>query len=233
MATALSKEPKPLQWALPESLAIPPDQLKLRLDFYQDSIMMTLLEDGLITTRMVSALDIARALAQDLTFSSGLLPPEGLWWSTGREGPVVALWRSPKVWRVAVQQEALAAPRRFSLPMPGLVFVCKPAAPPWVWAAKKRPVSPGDLLYHAPVYNVFQDGRSCPGTHQYGPDMDRIPEEFFMAFFSRAGDAQGRSKRFPGDLLAWWGALDGKRRYPLDDLVEIGTVRKIMEGTRW
>lgn len=225
----LNKDPVPLQWALPPALELPPDKLKLQLSFYEDAIMMHVVEGNTIVTKLVAADDIARALASGLHFSSGLLPQDVLWWSSGRDGPVVALWRSPRVWKVALQQEAFAPARRFSLPMPGLVFLCRPALAPSVFAVKMRPASPEVKVYRAPCFNVFQDGRVCPGTHRFPAQLQEIPESFFLSHFSPTGDTLERSLVFPKDLLARWETLDGKRRYPLDDLVHQCTIATLME----
>ena len=39
-----------------------------------------------------------------------------------------------------------------------------------------------------------------------------------------AGNAERRSKQYPQDLAALWRELDGKVKYPNDDLVEWGKV---------
>lgn len=225
----LTNDPAPLQWALPPGLDLPPDELKLRLDFYEDAIMMHVLEKSTIVTRLVAADDIARALASGLRFSSGLLAQDTLWWSSGRDGPVVALWRSPRVWKVALRTEVFAPARRFSLPMPGLIFLCRPAQAPSVFAVKMRPTSPDVKVYHAPCFNTFRDGRVCPGSHRFPDRLEEIPESFFLSHFSPTGDTQDRSLLFPNDLLARWESLDGKRRYPLDDLVQQCTTGTLLE----
>ena len=112
--------------------------------------------------------------------------------------------------------------------MPGLIFVCSSGRPPWVYAAKKRPVSPRDTIYHAPLFNIFQNGSTCPGTHKYPEQIEEIPNSFFTSFFSLDADYGGRSKKHPDSLLKLWEELDGKRRYPLKDLVRIGKVEDIM-----
>ena len=219
-----------LRWALPEGLDVPPDWLRFRVDIYGESILLHRYgEDGSITMPLpVSAQDIARAFARELRFSSGVLPEGALWWSMGPEGNEIALWRPPRVWRVALVLEAFQPPRRFKLPMPGLIFVCSPGRPPRVYAAKRRPASPGTPLCHAPLFNIFQDGRSCPGTHKYPERVEEVPESFMASFFTREANFYGRSKRHPKDLLALWEELDGKGRYPLRDLMPFGTVENVM-----
>ena len=124
--------------------------------------------------RTVSADEIANVFTQHLGFSSGLLPQEAVWWNQGETGQVVALWRPPQVWPVALQREAFKPPARLRLPMPGLVFVCSPGRAPWVYAATQRPTDPEQHLFRAPAFNVFRDGRVCPGKPQVprggGPD---------------------------------------------------------------
>ena len=193
-----------LHWAVPAGMEIPPDQLKLRLDFYTEAIVMTAFEEGQNTVRLVDATQVALAIARDSEFSSGLLPKDALWWRSSRTGPEVAVWRPPKVWRVALMAEPLKPPRRFTLPMPGLVFICSRGHPPGVFAVKRRPAAPEDLVYKAPAFNIFSSGLSCQGTHHYGADLNLLPEEFFQAFFAPTGDHRGRSNKHPDNLLALW-----------------------------
>lgn len=228
MGQKLTNDLKPYQWALPESLEVPADQLQIRLDFYGDSVVLYSLDKGVITTRMVSARDIVMALLSEVALSSGMLPLDALWWKQGKEDPVVALWRAPRVWPVALQLEAFKPPRRFKLPMPGLIFLCSSGRPPRVYAAKKRPRDARQFIYHAPIFNVFHNGTTCAGTHKYPLDIEEVPESFFTSFFTRAANYEGRSKKYPKDLLGLWEELDGKKRYPLSDLVTAGKVEDIL-----
>lgn len=228
MGMANADEMKSYKWVLPEGFEVPPDELLLRLDFYYDTVVMHNKNGGVITTRMVSARDVTMALMSQISLKSGLLPEGTLYWGQGKGGAEVALWRPPRVWAVALQEEAFTAARRLSLPMPGLIFVCSSGRSPSVYAAKRRP-RPGDTIYHAPLFNLFNDGRSCAGTHKYSPDVRKIPEEFFTAFFTISANYGGRSKRYPNDLLKLWEELDGQKRYPLDDLMPAGRVEDLMK----
>jgi len=228
MKRKLTGEFRPYQWALPESLDVPADELEVRLDFYGDSVVLYSLEEGVIKTKLVSARDITMALLSEVPLSSGILPPDTLWWKQGKEGSEIALWRRARVWPVALQLEAFKPPRRFRLPMPGLIFICSPGRAPRVFAAKKRPWDAHQTIYHAPLFNIFGDGRTCAGTHKFPVEVDKIPESFFTSFFTREASYGGRSKRYPQDLLRLWEELDGKSRYPLGDLVPAGKVRDIL-----
>ena len=221
----------PLQWALPETLEVPKDPFRMRLDFYSETIVMHAIDGGVITNRVVSAVDIAAAMSRELTFSSGLLPLNALWWSLSRQGDLVALWRKPQLTLVAIQTEAFKPPERFRIPMPGLVFICQSGRTPTVFAAKSRPQRPDAMLYHCPTFNVFSSGRVCPGTHHFPEDVTAIPDSFFQSLFSLTGDSHNRSKKYPGNLLRLWkDELAGKGKYPLGDLVEWGRVSNLLQG---
>ncbi len=225
----LTKEPTGYQWALPENIDIPRDELKVRLDFYGQSTVIYVLEEGIVTTRMVSAQDVALALLRDIPLGSGLLPENTLWWQHRQDGaPVVALWRSPRVWPVALQLEPFQPPRRFKLPMPGLIFICRPGSPPRMVAAKKRPTTLDEPVYRAPVYNVYADGNTCSGSHTHTNDIGKIPEDFFTAFFTQSLGCVV-SKLYGSNLLKLWESIDGKKRYPLRDLVPCGKVADLLK----
>ncbi|GAI99783.1 unnamed protein product, partial [marine sediment metagenome] len=101
--------------------------------------------------------------------------------------------------------------------------------PPRIFAAKKRPVKLSDKIYHAPLFNIFDHGGSCPGTHKFPQNIKEIPESFFLSFFTKEAAYRSRSKKHPEDLLKLWEELDGKKRYPLKDLVPCGKVGDIIE----
>lgn len=207
------------RWSTPGSTDLPRDTLQAQLEIYGETILLRGFDDDTQWVKTVSADEIAHALTRHLGFSSGLLPPETLWWNQGEAGHTVALWRPPQVWPVALQREAFQPPARLRLPMPGLVFVSSPRRAPWVYAALGRPATPEQQLFRAPAFNVFRDGRVCPGSHRFPEDPGLIPESFFRSFFSLTGDTRERSKRHPDDLHTLWEELDGTTDYPTDDLV--------------
>ncbi|MDP3062706.1 MAG: hypothetical protein Q8O40_05795 [Chloroflexota bacterium] len=197
------------------------------MDFHQHATVLHLFEGKVATTRMVSAMDVAHALARELSIASDLLPEGALWWVNTADGPVTAIWQPPRVWKVALQVEAMGKPQRYRLPMPGLIFLCRPGLPPWVFAAKTRPSSEQEPVYKAPLFNVFNDGRVCAGTHKFPMQVAEIPDSFFRSYFSPTGDYNDRSKKFPKDLRKLWKGLSGVKEYPLDDLVPHGTLKDI------
>jgi len=229
MDRVATAEDQSLKWALP-GLDVPADQLCMRLDIHNEAIILRSFREGATFVRPVSALDVARALAFRTEISSGILPPDTIWWQLIRGEPVVGLWRPPRLWKLALQLEAFAPPRRFKLPMPGLLFFCRRGQPPSVFASEKRPTNDGWPLYHAPLFNVFRDGRTCQGTHEYPDTIQEIPESFMTSFFTIGAHPEGRSKKYPDNLLKLWEELNGKKHYPLKDLMPAYVLGRKVEG---
>jgi len=187
-------------------------------------------DKGIITTtRMIDPREVALALLREIPLSSGILPEGALWWYHGKDGAEIAFWCPPQVWPAALQLEAFKPPARYKLPMPGLVFICKPGSPPRVYAAKRRPQTLQDNLYHAPLFNVFSDGRTCQGTHKFPDDVSEVPNSFFTSFFTAEADWQRRSTKYPQNLKALWDEINGKKRFPLRDLVFFGKVEQVTQ----
>ncbi len=218
-------------WMLPGAADIPGDSLKVQLEVYDETILLGGFEGESVWVRTVSADEIASAFTRHMGHSSGLLPHDALWWSRGETGCSVALWRRPQVWPVALQREAFKPPARLRIPMPGLVFVCSPGRAPWTYAAMSRPTDPDQMLYKMPAFNVFGDGRVCPGSHNFPDEVGLIPESYFESFFSLTGDTQDRSKRHPDNLWELWEELDGESEYPLEDLVPQCTVAQAIAAS--
>ena len=224
-----SKPPSSFRWAVPEELGIPPDALRLRLDFHHQAVEMTFFEGDIATSKPVSAMDVAHALASELSFGSGLLPPGSIWWRNTRSGTVVALYVEKHIRQLALQTDIKKPPRRYKVPMPGLIFLCRPGIAPWVFAVKRKPTKETDIVYRAPLANIHANGRSCAGTHKYPTRLEDMVQSFFTSFFSATADLHNRSKQFPGNVIHLWEFLNDKKKYPLADLVEHGTISDLMD----
>jgi len=218
---------------LPRNTTVDADELQLRVDFHEETVLVHDFAAGIaggVRTKAVSALDIAHALARELDLATGILPPDTLWWAQSGSGTRVAVWRPPQLTALRVRESYDAKPRRRHLPMPGLVFVCLPdRQAPYVFAARERPRTPADQLFHCPTFNVFRSGRVCVGTHVFPIDPAAVPLAFFDSHFSVTGDtAAGKSHRHPENVGKLWDEIEGHREYPLDDLVPQLTVTDAM-----
>ncbi len=233
MTATQSQEPtgraRAYRWGLSKGLGVPGDPLLLRLDFHHEAVVMHQFDEKQASTKIVSAMDVAHALARELSYSSGLLPSNTLWWANTKEGPVFALWEEPKKRKLALQERANQPPKRFNIPLPGLVFLCMPGKVPWVFAMKKRPTKPSDIVYRAPFCNVFENGRVCQGSHKFPKSPTEVPESFLRSFFSPTADLRNRSAQFEENIVHMWEFLEGKKTYPLDDLVKHGRLKDLMQ----
>lgn len=227
---AEAEQAQDLKWALPAGVEVPPDPLCMRLDIHEEAIVMRSYREGATFVRHVSAGEVARALAYKTEVTSGVLPPDTIWWQLAKGEPVVGLWRPARVWKLALVEEAFKPPRRFKLPMPGLLFFCTRGKPPTVFASQGRPTNDGWPLFHAPLFNVFRKGTTCQGSHEYPNTIGEVPESFMVSFFTVAGDHQGRSKKHPDNLLKLWEELHGKTRYPSADLMPAYVLGRKVEG---
>lgn len=230
--TERKANPRGFSWAVPKELGIPPDPIRLRLDFFHQSTVMTYFTGEKTVITQVDAMDVAHALASDLSFGTGLLPPGTIWWQNTRGGPVFALYVEPKVRKLALQETAGSPPLRFTVPLPGFIFLCSPGRPPWVYAVKKKPTKETDIVYKAPLCNIFSNGLTCPGSHKYPARVADIVQSFFVSFFSRTADLRDRSQRFPDNIVKLWKSLDEKKKFPMADLVQHGTIKDLMNMER-
>jgi PRTRC genetic system protein B len=109
--------------------------------------------------------------------------------------------------------------RAGKVPVPGTVFVAGPRA--WVVYAYKgtqRP-TPDTALFHAPFYNVGENGAICAGNVSLprSTAAERIVawnDAFFRSYFAHAN--YDGVVNFPGDVTGLWTALLGGafRRFP-------------------
>lgn len=223
-----SQPPPGFSWAVPAELGIPVDPLRLRLDFHHQAVEMTFFEGESTTSKTVAAMDVAHALASELSFGTGLLPADALWWRNTRRGAVVALYVEAHLQQVTLQTAINKPPRRFRIPLPGLVFICRPKVAPWVYAVKSKPKKESDIVYRAPLANIHDNGRSCPGTNKYPARLEDVVDSFFRSFFSETAELGRRSKQFPRNVIHLWEFLDGKKKYPMADMVTHGTIGDLM-----
>ncbi|KKL06509.1 hypothetical protein LCGC14_2595320 [marine sediment metagenome] len=128
---------------------------------------MTLFSGETVQRKIVSMADVVHALAEDLSYGTGLLPQNALWWQNTRGGPVVAIYIEPQIRKLALLVDVTKPPDRYEIPLPGLIFLCTPGMPPWLFAVKKKPTKETDMVFKAPLCNVHDTGMSCGGDHKY------------------------------------------------------------------
>ena len=179
-------------------------------------------------TYPVASADVGRAFA-GYASSTGLLPPDTLFAGTRSGRTRIGVWLPPA--RREIRYARGSRADRLTVPLPGLVFVGE-GAKYWVWAALKRPATPQDRLYSAPLPNVHQDGGICQGSAKFplcAPGTISAAAELF--FESDFNDDLSRSRaRHSGSLLEFLRSISARRQFPARQLIEACAMQRAIEG---
>ena len=199
-----------------------PTPPRLRLDFYPSAVLLSRWEeDGRIVAHPVSVHDVVGACT-NIGFSSGLLPPNTLFWKQRGDRPVLGIYVPARRWRLRVETGNRGQERVYQVPMPPFVFVGSGNSYQ-IFAVKRRPRDEHEPLYHAPCPNVHPHGGICPGNTLFptcSPQTIEEALELFMAGSLFNGDLnRGKCRRHPDDVRQLWAELEGRSRFPLSELV--------------
>lgn len=193
-----------------------PQWPRLRLDFYNTAVLMSQWEeDGRFTTYPISVHDVVSACT-NVELSSGLLPPNTLFWKQQANQSVLGVYIPARRWQVQTEE------RHYHIPMPPFVFVGN-GSTYRIFAVKKRPLSEADRLYHAPCPNVYTTGGICQGSTPFptcSPQTIQQALQLFMEGSLFNSDlSRDKCKSYSEDVRQLWEELNGRRRFPLSELV--------------
>lgn len=196
---------------------------RLRLDFYSSAILMSRWEDdGRVTAYPVSVHDVVSACT-NVELSSGLLPPETLFWRHRANQAILGIYVPARRWQVRTEA------RRYHVPMPPFVFVGSGTSYQ-IFAVKKRPQSEHDQLYHAPCPNVHTTGGICRGNTPFPVCSSRNIQTALVLFmegsYFNADLSRGKCRSYPDDVHQLWVELEEKNHFPLSELI---TCRKAFQ----
>lgn len=198
------------------ALQYQPPYPRLRLDFYDTAVLMSQwTDDGRVKAYPISVHDVVSACTH-IELSSGLLPPETLFWKRQGNQDKLAIYVPAR--RRQVQTDS----RTHDLPMPPFVFVgCGLAYQ--IFAVKKRPDRGSDALYHAPCPNVFGHGGICQGNTPFPACTIRSVHQALNLFLEgslfNSHLSQSKCQSYPDDVRRLWEVLHGRKRFPLSELV--------------
>jgi hypothetical protein len=100
-----------------------------------------------------------------------------------------------------------------------LTFIRLPCA----LSLSKGPSNEADLLYHAPCPNVHTHGGICQGNTPFpicSPrDIQTALTLFMEGSLFNADLSRGKCQSHPEDVRELWAELDGRKRFPLSELV--------------
>lgn len=193
-----------------------PQLPRLRLDFYSSAVLMSRWEDdGRLATYPVSVHDVVSACT-NVQLSSGLLPPNTLFWKQQANQVMLGIYVPARRWRVQTEE------RGYHVPMPPFVFVGYGSSY-HVFAVKKRPSNGQASLYHAPCPNVHTHGGICQGNTPFpvcSPQHIQTALTLFLeGSLFNADLSRGKCQSYLEDVRELWAELDGRKRFPLSELV--------------
>lgn len=209
----------------------------LRLDFYPTAVLMTQWKkqqndhgsptDARLltptTTYPVSIHDIATACT-NIDFSSGFLPANTLFWQQRANTIRLGVYIPARRWQLQT------AERSYHLPLPPLIFVGAGTSY-HIFAVKKKPalsLPKGPLDQHAPLFhtpcpNVYSNGRVCAGSTPFPTCTAQTIHHALTLFMEgshfNADLSNNKCRRHPHDVRQLWQELDGKKRFPLGQLI--------------
>lgn len=193
------------------------------------------------TAYLVDPQQIALQLATTLRFETGILTDKTLYVAQEGVQKIVVEYRPRQ--KTALFLEGLDHPVIIPLP-PLLLFrrTTSDARPEYrLFAVKKRPSDGQAALFHAPLPNLYEDGRVCWGTVQQLDtaqlQQTSLTDDWKMLLGTRFGthNAMNRSQRYPANICQQYLALEAAkaRFYPVSDLVPARrTLEQVIEGLR-
>ena len=177
-------------------------------------------QEGAVHLKFVSPASVRAAFSTE-PLDSGWLLPTVRRWGINANGAWAVMFIPPArhefIFDGIVKDQPATA---LTLPLPGLVFMLT-GSKGYIWALKDE-FAPDALLYRAPLPNVYSDtGAICFGGNRLeGKSIAQVWQLFLASPFngSHAGD---KSRREPRNICALLVSMQGKKRYPLRDLVPL------------
>jgi len=167
------------------------------------------------------ALDVSGGYRENFLRPCGLIPRNVLYFNQGMDG--CAIWYSPAIKVPLLFNESLGIPN-------GTAWL-----PPLLWKAdrhelyiyalskNKRPHNAA-VLFHAPFFNLYEDGRVCMGTVKINiPSsasledfIERWQAYFFGSYFSHLISGESPVK---GNIVQLWqNLICSETKFPIDTL---------------
>lgn len=184
------------------------------------------------SSKLAVALDASQDLNRSFLKSSGLLPKNVLYINSQKDG--YALWQTPAQKVDLFFVESLGIPNgRASIP-PLLWKATKTNL--WIFAIdNNQEINQQSLLFHAPFFNLYDDGRVCMGTVPVNISTDCALEEFiklweqyfFNSYFSHL--IMGKSP-VKGNIIQLWKSLvNTRKQFAMKSLIKNGlTIKKLL-----
>ena len=184
------------------------------------------------STALSKALDSSAESKHSFLKPAGLLPSNVLYINPYQSG--YAVWYTPPQKIDLLFADSLTIPNG-KAHIPALLWKASKDSL-YVYALKSSEYDLGTPLYHAPFFNVYEDGRVCMGTVSINIKKDCLLEAFmrtwetyfFKSYFSHLFQGHQPVK---GNIIQLWQSLIGTRRkFPMKSLIKTNrTVKHIIQ----
>jgi PRTRC genetic system protein B len=184
------------------------------------------------STQLANALDTSEEFTRKFLKPSGLLPKNVLYINPEQEG--YAVWHTPAQKGNLFFVESLGIPNG-KASIPALLWKASKNTL-WIYALNSnQEICETTTLYHAPFFNLYEDGKVCMGTVSVSIKADCLLEEFiqeweqyfFNSYFSHLIQKQSPVK---GNIIQLWQTLvfSGKP-FPMKSLLKNGlTIKNLL-----
>lgn len=190
---------------------------------------------------LIDPAQLALQLASTVRLETGILSPNTIYISQEGVQKLVVEYRPRQ--KTALFLEGTDAP--VIVPLPELLLFHRTTdkgLPDYrVFAVKARPTNLNAKLFHAPLPNLYEDGRVCWGSVQHLQAQQltgtNLTEDWKVLLGTRFGshNAGRRSKSHPNDIRKKYLAMEAAktRVYPKSDLIPANrTLEDVLEGLR-
>jgi PRTRC genetic system protein B len=170
---------------------------------------------------LAKSLLVAEKKQRNFLNPKGLLNPDVLFLKTGNDS--FAIWRTPEQKVKLLFTESLGIPCG-EANIPALLWKAGKNSLS-IFAVQDERINVGSLLYHAPFFNVYADGRVCmgnvavkiPNDCQLETFMALWQDYFFNSYFSHLF---GRHVPVKGNIVQFWQKLiKNKKAFPIECLI--------------
>lgn len=181
---------------------------------------------------LAKSLLVAEKKQRNFLNPKGLLSPGVVFLKTGNDG--FAVWRTPGQKVKLLFTESLGIPCG-DANIPALLWKAGKNSLS-IFAVQDERINVGSLLYHAPFFNVYADGRVCMGNvavkipNDCGLEtfMALWQDYFFNSYFSHLF---GQHVPVKGNIVQLWqNLIKNKRAFPIECLIPNNTsINKLLQ----
>ncbi len=184
------------------------------------------------STALAKALDSSAELKRSFLKPEGLLPRNVLYINPDHNG--YAVWHTPQRIVNLLFVEGLSIPNG-KVNIPALLWKASKESL-YIYALKNATeMDEQVLLYHAPFFNIYKDGKVCMGTVniKISPDcqleifMQQWETYFFNSYFSHLMQEHNPVK---GNIVQLWQSLiNTRKKFPAKTLIKNGlTIKQLI-----